>query len=607
MKKILSFWVSFVAVCFQMVGQNVLFEKIQTAKELYNFEDISVLNFTTPDDNVLNNFLNPDKLFFLDYFFESNTNNLPEAINFTIPNGEEQVILELLEVPTTFYNYPVVTSEGDTFPANQSIRHYRGIVQGKENSIAAISISADELFGMFATDEGNYNLSKLQSGKYVLYNDRNLKESSAWECGTNEEFLFNQNSQILRASQNALTVNGDKVVRLYFETEDDIYTAKGSSASVASFVSAIFNQVRTLYENENIITELAAVYIWTSNDPYTGASTTSLLTQFQNYRTSFDGDLGMLLTFRSVGGGEAAGFSGLCNSSARQKLAVAMLYNNSVVAVPVYSWNVQVVTHEFGHLFGSRHTHACVWNGNNTAIDGCAGVTEGGCSLPSYPSGGGTIMSYCHLSGRPGIKFNLGFGQQPGNVIRNSVLNSECLSCANSILANQTITSSVSVSSCCDMVVQNVTVNNSASLTVSSSEPITLQPGFHAVAGSNFHASIEPCSYTSLSMPAPSIVVEDYINNFSRTKSIDSPLSLSVFPNPANDWLHINYSLSTNSSVSIELVNFLGRNLNAIFSVTKQAAGEYNFSLPVSSLSSGVYFLIVTINGQKQIKKIVIN
>ena len=63
-----------------------------------------------------------------------------------------------------------------------------------------------------------------------------------------------------------------------------------------------------------------------------------------------------------------------------------------------------VVTHEQGHLMGSRHTHACVWNGNNTAIDGCGPAAgygyEGSCSGAPIPSGGGTIMSYCHFEFR---------------------------------------------------------------------------------------------------------------------------------------------------------------------------------------------------------------
>jgi hypothetical protein len=108
------------------------------------------------------------------------------------------------------------------------------------------------------------------------------------------------------------------------------------------------------------------------------------------------------------------------------------MLHNSYETFPNYSWSVFVVAHEFGHLFGSRHTHACVWNGNNTAIDGCGvcmespdpdadPITCNNCPRLGVPQNGGTIMSYCHLSGNPGINFNLGFGLQPGNVIRNSV------------------------------------------------------------------------------------------------------------------------------------------------------------------------------------------
>ena len=86
------------------------------------------------------------------------------------------------------------------------------------------------------------------------------------------------------------------------------------------------------------------------------------------------------------------------------------------------------MTHEIGHLLGSRHTHACVWNGNNTAIDGCA-IPEGGCTRPPTPTNGRTIMSYCdHMDSESYVNFNLGFGPQPGNVIRNSVNSASCLS-----------------------------------------------------------------------------------------------------------------------------------------------------------------------------------
>ena len=188
------------------------------------------------------------------------------------------------------------------------------------------------------------------------------------------------------------------------------------------------------------------MYVWNVASPYTATSTSALLSQFQSNRTSFNGDLANLLGYAG-GGGIAAGFSGICNSSVANSMCYSGI-QSSYSNVPTYSWSVEVTTHEQGHLLGSRHTHACVWNGNNTAIDGCAGSTEGGCPLPGNPAGGGTIMSYCHLTS-VGINFSLGFGPQPQSVIVNGINNGACLAvCGSSgcgtpsILTTTNITSS---------------------------------------------------------------------------------------------------------------------------------------------------------------------
>ena len=98
----------------------------------------------------------------------------------------------------------------------------------------------------------------------------------------------------------------------------------------------------------------------------------------------------------------------------------------SITTFPTYSWNVQVFAHEMGHNMGSNHTQSCSWNGNNTAIDACS-PTEGGCASTygACPPGGGTIMSYCNVT-NCGIDFNNGFGQQPGDLIRNRYNNAAC-------------------------------------------------------------------------------------------------------------------------------------------------------------------------------------
>jgi hypothetical protein len=364
--------------------ENVLHsEVLQAKKSNIHFENIA-LKEVNANTKILEKFTNPDEVFFFENYFIEDKSKEVKAMNLSIPTKNKKKILELIEVPDSFYSYEVITSDGKKFPANRNIKHYRGVVQGDANSLVSVSFYEDEMIGLICTDEGNFNIVKdVQSNSHVLFNDKNLKQKLNFECGTEDndsisyetETLLGQRSHFNEQKTALQTTLIDKKVGFYFETEYDIYQTRGSVSSVETFISGLFNQVATLYQNEDIQTSIVSLYIWISNDPYSGTATSSLLSQFQNTRTSFIGDLGMLLTFRSVGGGEAAGFSGLCNPSNSQKMAVSMLYNN-YNNFPTYSWSVYVVTHEYGHLFGSRHTHACVWNGNNTAIDGCAGFVE---------------------------------------------------------------------------------------------------------------------------------------------------------------------------------------------------------------------------------------
>lgn len=348
-------------------------------------------------------------------------------LSMPLPDGSSAQVA-LVKVAITTPDFVVETSTGA-----QEIeigQHYRGIINNDPQSLAAISIFENELSGTLSIPgKGDYTIGLIHSpdeiakGTHIIYNTTAYRGTfPGWDCSVKDDNGIPYSARQLSTDVNAAIT---KYARLYYETEYDMFTALGSVNAVSTFMLGLHNQVATLYSNDGVNVLMSELNIWTSDDPYNGATAGANLAAFQATRTSFNGDLGQLVTFRDIGGGVAAGFAGLCNPNVASRLSTAKLMN-LVNTVPTYSWSVDVVTHEFGHLFGSRHTHACVWNGTNTAIDGCSGFTEGGCALPGIPAAGGTIMSYCHLQ-TVGKNFSLGFGPQPGSVIRSSVANAACL------------------------------------------------------------------------------------------------------------------------------------------------------------------------------------
>ncbi|MBK7425542.1 MAG: fibronectin type III domain-containing protein [Saprospiraceae bacterium] len=157
-----------------------------------------------------------------------------------------------------------------------------------------------------------------------------------------------------------------------------------------------------------------------SADPYSKTSASTALNQFRNLRTNYNGDLAHLAALGGNNLGGIAWVNALCTNFDYAYSNISSNYNN----VPTYSWTVMVMTHEMGHNLGSNHTQWCGWSGG--ALDNCY-TTEGGCAPGPAPVGGGTIMSYCHLTNY-GINLNNGFGTQPGNKIRSRVSNVTCLS-----------------------------------------------------------------------------------------------------------------------------------------------------------------------------------
>lgn len=340
----------------------------------------------------------------------------PSNLELTIPANAGSMVLQLYEVDLFSEGFYITTSDGQQFAPEG--KHYRGIIDGDNESLVAISIFKDEVMGLVVDNTGNTVLGRIgEAGNdYVLYNDRNLKDFDPPTCQTTAEHL---RSPIEDLPETGGRIQATSCVRAYWEADYELYQNKGSVNNVVNYLTGLFNESKIIYDNDGISVKLQEIYVWNTPSPYSGG-TNNKLSQFKNYRTSFNGDLAHLI--HADGGGGVAYVNALCASG--WNYGVSNI-NTSYANYPTYSWSVMVVTHEQGHIMGSQHTHDCVWNGNNTAIDHCGGNN---CWAPEdYPSDGGTIMSYCHLQS-VGINLTKGFGPQPKDRIANAINSKGCLS-----------------------------------------------------------------------------------------------------------------------------------------------------------------------------------
>jgi hypothetical protein len=355
--------------------------------------------------------------------FEQLRKTLPGLVKLKLPEPFD-ITLDLYRANVFSDGAMITTSDGRSFAPNPAHGYYRGMIAGNPNSLAAVSVFEGRVQIMYSDDFGNYRIQQMQDGTYLALVDRDLKAEKNISCFVDENNMP-QGSVPADTDRNR-TMTGN-CVEVYVECDFKSYQDNGSSvANTEEWVGELWNEVITLYENEDIPVSVSDILVYTSSDPFAGAATTSaMLTLFTAHidAITYDGRLAHLLSTRNVGGG-IAWLDVLCSTS--NPTAVSASLSTNIVQVPTYSWSVEVVTHEMGHNMGSPHTHACAWNGNNTAIDGCgpaAGYSEG-CDAPLPHQG--TIMSYCHLVSGVGISFNLGFGPQPGDRIRAEYNNASC-------------------------------------------------------------------------------------------------------------------------------------------------------------------------------------
>lgn len=346
----------------------------------------------------------------------------PQTLSFSVPYNGEMIVLNLFQENILADDFVARNEKGVTIDYSPGI-FYKGIIGDDMNSLVAFSFFENNIMGVASSTElGNLTVGKSKDKEdFIIYSDKNLFGENPFVCGV-DELPENQNKNTSfeddMLSKMDMTEN---CVRIYYEVTNATFMINGSNeAETLDWLTGVHNNIATLYTNDDVKVALSDVMIWTTDDPYDGDYGENL-DEFRQTRTTFNGDLAHLINYPATT--SVAYLNSICSDFRYAYSGIDLYYEE----VPTYSWTIMAMTHEMGHSLGSPHTHACAWNGNNTAIDGCgpwAGYDEG-CS-GDLPTSGGTIMSYCHLT-PVGIDLTQGFGAQPAALIRNTVESKLCL------------------------------------------------------------------------------------------------------------------------------------------------------------------------------------
>lgn len=562
----------------------------------------------------------------------------PLNILFKVPVATGKYIeLELTQVNIRAEGFQRKTSDNLFYEISDN-RFYRGIIKNKPNSLVVLTVFTDKIRLLIADETGNFVLGKLNNTQqdYIIYNERKLQIAPErdWNCDTpdlpppsSENFSLN-NKQLQ---------TGIHCVHLYIEADYEIYKNQGKSVSeVDNYIDAIFNESIAVFANAGVTLNILETFVWTIVDPYRDLNSTSdILNNFVDNRPTFNGDLAHFITSRSFGG-RAFGIGGICGPTGRPGpyCMSGGLTSDNPSNLPTSSSTFVRIAHEMGHVLGLRHTHACVWNGNNTQIDDCGNVDANNNSesiegdacfdvnnsiLPN--NGGGTIMSYCHLFDNIGRNLINGFTSQGNAVLQNTIANATCLdaycNCRridhlivsnlfgyNAIVPGTYVAQQNIFTHGADIrtsMTVSFKAGNRIEITGTPTNPFEVQGSFTAYVGTDFcDAGTSNIIENSFVTSRKSLLKKNENNILSNTAD------LQIIPNPTSQNANILWKMNKTQEVTIYLINAYGEIIKEVVSNHQFLKGSNQVMLNGTELPSGIYYIVLKTVDIFQTKTIVI-
>lgn len=137
-----------------------------------------------------------------------------------------------------------------------------------------------------------------------------------------------------------------------------------------------------------------------------------------------------------------------------------------------------------------------------------------------------------------------------------------------------------------------VVIKTSSEHKFTARNQIVLEPGFHSEFGSNFTATLEPCdviakNIVSVEKPSRATNTPHQLDTEEHDLLVES--SIHAFPNPSRDFTTLEYTLSKEDFITLEVYNINGVLVKTLMVDQQHKKGIYQADFDMSELPSGHY------------------
>lgn len=134
---------------------------------------------------------------------------------------------------------------------------------------------------------------------------------------------------------------------------------------------------------------------------------------------------------------------------------------------------------------------------------------------------------------------------------------------------------------------------------------LVFTPGLSEAANFAWGGRIYPSSGCDYRTPLIRLLVSETAGVKDDVADLTS--SFNAYPNPASNNATISYTLNKSGNVRIVVTDIMGREVMNMNQGSQVAGGTYTVNMNTANLSNGTYFYTLSVNGERQTKKLVIN